>query len=42
MRPNHLARIYEAIDETEKVVVGQRALIQKVFIALPPVWASPS
>jgi MoxR-like ATPase len=34
MRPNPLDQIDQAIDEVEKVVVGQRGLIQKAFIAL--------
>ncbi len=34
MKADALAQIHGAIDEIEKVVVGQRALIQKVFIAL--------
>jgi MoxR-like ATPase len=34
MRPNELDQIRRAIGEIEKVVVGQRDLTQKVFIAL--------
>ncbi len=34
MSPNGPARLQQAIDEVEKVVVGQRGLIHKVFIAL--------
>lgn len=34
VRPHDLDRIREAIDEVEKVVVGQRSLIRKMFIAL--------
>lgn len=34
MRPHDIDRIHQAIDEVEKVIVGQRGLIRKVFIAL--------
>lgn len=34
VRPHDMNRIQQAIDEVEKVVVGQRGLIRKVFIAL--------
>ncbi|MFQ5898685.1 MAG: AAA family ATPase [Candidatus Methylomirabilia bacterium] len=34
MKPDELDRIRAAIDEIEKVIVGQRSIIEKVFIAL--------
>ncbi|MBI4610030.1 MAG: MoxR family ATPase [Candidatus Rokubacteria bacterium] len=34
MKPDALERVHQAIDEVEKVVVGQRGLIRQVFVAL--------